>query len=76
PKDTVIDTGLVQAAHAAGLAVYARAVPNGPSDRGARQRLVALFADGVDGVMCADVGLAMKARGEAMDRLRPRQGVE
>jgi glycerophosphoryl diester phosphodiesterase len=71
PKDTMAATGLVQAAHAAGLAAYARAVPTESSDQGARQRLVALFASGVDGVMCADVGLAVKARGEAMDRLRP-----
>ncbi|MGH7024478.1 MAG: glycerophosphodiester phosphodiesterase [Caulobacteraceae bacterium] len=71
-KGAILATALAKAAHDAGLAVYARAAPPGPHEPyGApRARLTALFLAGADGVMCADVGLAVKARGEAMSRRR------
>jgi glycerophosphoryl diester phosphodiesterase len=65
-RGAIQPTGLGAAAHGAGLLVYARANP--PV---ARARLTALFLAGADGVMCADAGLAARARGEAMERSRP-----
>jgi len=65
-RGAIQSTGLAAAAHAAGLLVYARAIP--PV---ARARLTALFLAGADGVMCVDAGLANRARGEAMEKLRP-----
>jgi glycerophosphoryl diester phosphodiesterase len=63
-------SGLIAAAHQARLAVFARA--SAAQDGGAlRARLTALFLAGVDGVMCQDIGQAIRARGAAMDRLRP-----
>ena len=75
PKDSIVSTGFVQAAHAVGLKVYARATPPGAHEPfgAARTRLMALFLAGADGVMCADVASAVRARGDAMDRLRPRR---
>jgi len=65
-RGAIQPTGLAAAAHAAGLRVYARATA--PA---ARSRLTALFLAGADGVMCSDAGLATRARGEAMEKLRP-----
>jgi glycerophosphoryl diester phosphodiesterase len=75
PKDSIVSTGLVQAAHAARLKVYPRAAPPAPHEPygGARTRLMALFLAGADGVVCADVASAARARDEAMDRLRQRR---
>jgi glycerophosphoryl diester phosphodiesterase len=67
PKGVLLPSGLAAAAHAAGLAIYPRAAPNAP-----RALLAALFAAGADGLMCPDVGQGAHARGEAMDRLKPR----
>jgi glycerophosphoryl diester phosphodiesterase len=63
-------SGLGAAAHAARLSVFARARLS-QEGGGLRTRLTALFMAGVDGVMCDDVGQAVRARGAAMDRLRP-----
>jgi len=75
PKDSIASTGFVQAAHAAGLKVYARATPPAAHEPygAARTRLMALFLAGADGVICVDVGTAARARDEAMDRLRLRR---
>ncbi len=75
PKDAIMSTGLVQAAHAAALKVYARAAPPAPHEPygAAHTRLMALFLAGSDAVMCADAASAVTARGEAMDRLRQRR---
>jgi glycerophosphoryl diester phosphodiesterase len=75
PKAAIMSTGFVQAAHVAGLKVYARAAPPAPHEPygAAHTRLVALFLAGADAVMCADVASAAAARGEAMDRLRQRR---
>jgi glycerophosphoryl diester phosphodiesterase len=70
-KGPMTTTGLVQATHAAGLAVFARARPPVSHEpHGARERLTALFLAGVDGVMCADVAQAARARGEVLNRDR------
>jgi glycerophosphoryl diester phosphodiesterase len=74
-KGSIVSTGLVQAAHAAGLKVYARAAPptsHEPYDS-AHNRLMALFLAGADGVICADVASAASARNEALDRLHERR---
>jgi glycerophosphoryl diester phosphodiesterase len=70
PKGPPQPTGLVDAARAAHLGVYARVPPPQPHEPygGPRARLAALFAAGVDGVICADPGLAAKARGDALHR--------
>ena len=74
-KGTILATDLARAAHQAGLAVYGRAAAPAPHEQlGAlRARLSALYLAGVDGVMCADIGLAVRARGNALNRAR-RQG--
>jgi glycerophosphoryl diester phosphodiesterase len=76
PKGGIMTTGLVQAAHIAGLLVYALAGP--PAPHGAygapRTRLMALFMAGADGVMCADVAMAARARADAAERARPQSG--
>ena len=70
-KGAMTTTGLVPAAHAAGVAVYARHRPSVPHEpHGARERLTALFLAGVDGVMCRDVAQAARARGEALNKGR------
>jgi glycerophosphoryl diester phosphodiesterase len=69
PKGAILSTGLAAAAHAAGLKVYARA-----ESKASRASLMALFLAGADGVMAADVGLAARARSEAIDRLRGGSG--
>ena len=76
PKDSIVSTGFVQAAHAASLKVYARAAPPAPHEpyEAAHTRLMALFLAGADGVICADVVSAARARDEAMNRLRQRRG--
>lgn len=76
PRNSIMSTGLVEAAHAAALLVYARAAPPAPHEPygAAHTRLMALFLAGSDAVMCADVASAATARGEAMDRLRRRRG--
>lgn len=71
-KGPMFATGFVASAHAAGLAVYAlprAAAPHEP--HGLHERLTALFLAGVDGVMSADVALAVRSRREAMDKPRP-----
>ncbi|HEY1559785.1 MAG TPA: hypothetical protein VGF71_02715 [Caulobacteraceae bacterium] len=69
-KGAFVVSGLVAAARAARLQVFARAPA--PQANGAfRAGLTALFLAGVDGVMCEDVGQAARARGAAMERLRP-----
>jgi glycerophosphoryl diester phosphodiesterase len=75
PKGSIMSTGFVQAAHAAALLVYAHATPPAPHEPfgAARTRLMALFLAGADGVVCADVATAARARGDAMDRLRQRR---
>ena len=68
-KGAIVSTGLAGGAHAAGLKVYARA-----DAQTSRTRLTALFLAGADGVMAADVGQAVRARGEAINRLRGGSG--
>jgi hypothetical protein len=65
-------TGLINLVHAAGLTIFVSSAPQGPHEPyGApRTRLMALFLAGADGVMCADVALAVRARADAMDRWR------
>jgi glycerophosphoryl diester phosphodiesterase len=63
-------SGVIAAAHAAGLRVYARA-PAAQAGGNDRAGLTALFLAGADGVMSEDVSQAAKARGAAMERLRP-----
>jgi glycerophosphoryl diester phosphodiesterase len=68
-KGPMTTTGLVGAARAAGLAVYARCRPPAPHEpHGARERLTALFLAGADGVICRDVALAARARADAMNK--------
>jgi glycerophosphoryl diester phosphodiesterase len=70
-KGSMSATGLIEAAHDARLAVYARVrapIPHEPHDP--RERLTALFLAGADGVMCDDVALAVRARRGAMDESR------
>jgi glycerophosphoryl diester phosphodiesterase len=71
-KGPMFATGFVASAHAAALAVYARSRAAAPHEpHSLRERLTALFLAGVDGVMCAEVGLAARARREATDKMRP-----
>ena len=70
-KGPMSATPLIAGAHADRLAVYARVrdpIPREPHDP--RERFTALFLAGVDGVMCEDVALAVKARRAAMDEGR------
>lgn len=75
-KGAIMSTGLVQAAHGAGLRVIARSAPPAPHEAydAPRTRIMALFLAGADGVMCADVAVAARARSDATDRLRQRRG--
>ncbi|HEY2179251.1 MAG TPA: glycerophosphodiester phosphodiesterase family protein [Caulobacteraceae bacterium] len=71
-KGAMFATGLVAAAHAAGLAVYARFRAPAPHEpHGPHERLTALFLAGVDGVMGPDAALAARARRDAMDKTLP-----
>jgi glycerophosphoryl diester phosphodiesterase len=71
PRGAIMTTGLINLVHAAGLTIFVSSAPQGPHEPyGApRTRLMALFLAGADGVMCADVALAVRARADAMDRL-------
>jgi glycerophosphoryl diester phosphodiesterase len=69
-KGAYVVSDLVAAARAARLQVFARA-PGPRANGNFHAGLTALFLAGVDGVMCEDVGQAARARGAAMDRLRP-----
>jgi hypothetical protein len=62
-KGAPMASGLGEAAHAAGLALFVRG--GGPRDR-----LATAMAGGADGVIAPDVAGAAKARGAAMRRLR------
>jgi glycerophosphoryl diester phosphodiesterase len=66
-KGPPVATELTDSARGAHLSVYARAFAPQPHEPygGLRARLTALFAAGVDGVICADVNLAAKARNDA-----------
>lgn len=70
-RGAFLTSGLVGAAHADGLAVFPIAAPVGPDDshNALRARLTALFMTGADGVACEDVGQAVKARRDALDRM-------
>jgi glycerophosphoryl diester phosphodiesterase len=70
-------TDLAPRAHAAGLAVYgwvggdAAALPPPPFKRGdVRGMLTALFGAGIDGLSSDEPGLAVKARRDALQRMR------
>jgi glycerophosphoryl diester phosphodiesterase len=76
PKGAVMTTGLINAVHAAGLRIFVSAAPPAPYEPygSPRSRLTAIFVAGADGVMCADVAPAVRARADAMDRLHGQSG--
>ena len=74
PKGAIMTTGLIGVVHAAGLTIFVSAAPPAPHEPSPRSRLTALFLAGADGVMCADVALAVRARVDAMDRLHGQSG--
>jgi glycerophosphoryl diester phosphodiesterase len=71
PKGAVMTTGLINAVHAAGLRIFVSAAAPAPHEPygSPRSRLTAIFLAGADGVMYADVALAVRARADAMDKL-------
>jgi glycerophosphoryl diester phosphodiesterase len=65
-RGAILSTGLADAAHAAGLKVFARA-----DSKASHASLMALFLAGADGVMAADVSLAVRARRDAAESRAP-----